>query len=146
MSLCIIFLSWMYSSPATTHAIKNPTQWMSNEKIDTCLVFCEAPVLADVVTKVTSIQEVHDKVEIFSVLKGIVHVHDKWIVNLSENLALVHDRFNASLCNNSGFTHFFHGVLLLRFLPFYLPDLAKATLANAVEVSKISLGQSYGQS
>ena len=95
------------------------------------------------VTKVATIQEVHDQVEVLPILKGVVHVHDERVVDLSEDLALVHHRFYASLRNNSSFTHLFHGVLLLRLLPLHLPDLAEATLSNAVEVSKIGLGQRY---
>ena len=51
-------------------------------------------MLADVIPEVSAVEEVHNKIEVLSILEGIVHVDYEWVVKLRENLALVHDRFD----------------------------------------------------
>jgi len=58
-------------------------------------------VLADVIAKIATREQVHDKVQIFSVLESVVHVHYKWIVQLCEDLSLIHHRFYAALRNDT---------------------------------------------
>lgn len=40
----------------------------------------ELSVPADVVPKVTAAEEVHDQVEVFPVLEGIIHINQEWTV------------------------------------------------------------------
>jgi hypothetical protein len=129
----------MYSRPATRQAIKNPTN--VNRNNSTRLLFGEASVSADVVPQISSIEQVHHQVQILSILEGIVHVHDEGVVQLRQNLPFIHDRLYTSLRYNSGFGHLLHGVLLLGLLAFNLPNLAEATLADAVQVCEVALGE-----
>jgi hypothetical protein len=100
-------------------------------------------VLADVIAKVTTREQVHDKVQIFSVLESVVHVHYKRIVQLCEDLSLIHHRFYAALSDDTCLRHFLHSVGLLGLLAFYFPYLAEAALTDAVQIVEVSLSESY---
>ena len=91
---------------------------------------------ADMVPEVTTVQKIHDEVQVLTVLKCIVHVDEERIMKLRKDLPLVHDRFHASFCENSGFAHFLHGEILLALLLVYLPDFAESTLTNAKMIVK----------
>jgi hypothetical protein len=67
----------------------------------TSLLFCESPVSANVVPQITPVQKVHDQVQVLSILEGIVHVDNERIVKLRQDLALIHDRLDATLRYNS---------------------------------------------
>lgn len=62
---------------------------------------------------------------------------------MGEDLSLIHHRLDASFSYNSSFTHFLHRISLFRLFPVDLPDLAEASLTDAVEIVKVSLSQSY---
>jgi hypothetical protein len=102
-------------------------------------------MLADVIPEVPTVEEVHHEVEVLSVLERIVHVDYERVVQLSENLALVHDRLDRPLCNDSRFRHFLHSVRLLRLLTLHLPNLAEAALPYAVEVVEVRLSESLSE-
>lgn len=105
----------------------------------------ELSVPANVVPEVASRQQVHDQVEILSVLEGIVHVDEEWMVfQLGENPALTHDGLDASLGQNSRLAHLFHRehVRVLRPLVLHLPDFAEAALAYALLVLEEVLADS----
>lgn len=57
----------------------------------TGLFLCEASMLADVIPEVAAVEEVHHEIEVLSILEGIVHVDYEGVVELCEDLALVHD-------------------------------------------------------
>jgi len=102
-------------------------------------------MLANVITEIASRQHVHHKVQVVSILKCVVHVHDEWVVKLGEDLSLVHHRFDAPLRDDACLGHFLHRVCLLGLLSLDLPDLPEATLPDTVLVIEICFGQRYMQ-
>jgi|LauGreDrversion4_2_1035121.scaffolds.fasta_scaffold324066_2 hypothetical protein len=48
----------------------------------------ELVVSSEVPEQLSSVEEVHDEVQLFFSLKGIVQVYDEWILNLFENVSL----------------------------------------------------------
>ena len=98
-------------------------------------------MLADVITEVTPREHVHHQIQVVSILEGVVHVDDEWVVELCEDLPLVHHRFNAPLCDDAGLGHFLHRICLLGLLTLDLPDLPEAALPDAVLVVEIGFGQ-----
>jgi len=93
-------------------------------------------VLADVVAEIASIQQVHHEIKIFPVLEGVVHVDQEHILDLSQDLPLVHNRFHRPLRYNPSFAHLLHRILLLVLLPLHTPHSPKASLSNTEVVSK----------
>lgn len=57
----------------------------------TCLFFRKTSVFANMVAKISSREQIHNQVQILSILKSIVHVDNKWIVELSQDLPFIHD-------------------------------------------------------
>jgi hypothetical protein len=51
----------------------------------TCLLFCEFSMFANMVPEIAPIEQVHDQVEVFPVLKRIVHVNNKGILQLRQD-------------------------------------------------------------
>ncbi len=100
--------------------------------INTGLFFGKTAMFANVVPEVTSWQEVHHQVQIFTILESIVHVDDEWIVELSQDLSLIHHWFDASFRYDTSLRHLFHGIWLLSLLPFDLPYFSESSLADAV--------------
>ena len=92
---------------------------------------------ADVVTQVATREVVHDEVKIFSILEGVVHVDDERILQLGQDLALVDDRLDTALGDDSCLAHLLHGKVLLGLFALYTPHLAKAALADAEVVHKV---------
>ena len=105
----------------------------------TGLFLAEPSVPANVVTEVSAREQVHHQIQILAILEGVVHVDDEGILEHGENLAFVHDRFDAALGDDSCLGHLFHSVAHFNFFAVYLPHLAKASLANAVVVAKVVL-------
>ena len=76
----MMFFSWQYSRPATRQATKNPKNQTSmgwvlvkyNELTGGLLI--EFPVVAQMVPQVAAVQQIHDQVQVFSILEGVVHV------------------------------------------------------------------------
>jgi len=105
----------------------------------------ELSVPTNVVTEVASGEQVHDQVEIFPVLEGVVHVHEKWVMlQLREDSALTHDRLDAPLRQDPRFTHLLHceHVRVLGPLVLDLPNFTKAALAYALLVLEEVLADS----
>ena len=96
-------------------------------------------MLANVITEIASRQHVHHKVQVVSILKCVVHVHDEWVVKLGEDLSLVHHRFDAPLRDDACLGHFLHRVCLLGLLSLDLPDLPKAALPDRIVILEIRL-------
>lgn len=74
-------------------------------------------------------------------MERVVHVDDEWVVELCEDLPLVHHRFDAPLRNYACLGHFLHRICLLRLLTLDLPDLPEAALPDTVLVVEIGFGQ-----
>ena len=69
--------------------------------------FIESTVLADMISHITTFQQVHYQVQALSILESVLHVDnvdEKRVVELSEDLPLIHYRLNTSLGKNSRFT------------------------------------------
>ena len=98
-------------------------------------------MLADVITEVTPREHVHHQIQVVSILEGVVHVDDEWVVELCEDLPLVHHRFDAPFRDDAGLGHFLHRICLLGLLTLDLPDLSEAALPDAVLVVEIGFGQ-----
>jgi len=96
-------------------------------------------MLADMVSQVTATQQIHDHIEAFPVLEGIVHIDKEHVVELGKDLTLVHDALDRALSDHPSLAHLLHCEFLLRLLPVHLPNLAKATLADAMHETEAVL-------
>jgi hypothetical protein len=67
----------------------------------TRLFLGETAMLANMVAQIPTREHVHHEIEILPILEGIVHIDDERVVELGENLPLVHDRLNTALCDNA---------------------------------------------
>ena len=118
--------------------------WVSEREwgweVRTGLFFGEAFALGEVVAEVSAGEEVHDKVEVLLVLEGEAHVDEVGVFELGEELAFVHDGVDGALGDDAGLAHFLHGVELLGFLLFDLPDLAEAAAPDDVVEEEVVLG------
>lgn len=119
---------------------------MSTRLLLTCCRLVEFSVPTNMVTEVTSGEQVHHQVQIFPILEGIVHIDEKWMMlQLCENSALTHDGLDAPLGQNSRLAHLLHRehVGVLGALVLHLPYFAEATLAYALLVLEQVLADSY---
>ena len=53
------------------------------------------------VSQIPAGQQIHDQVEGFAVLEGEDHVDEEWVLELGQQLSLIHHRFYAVFCNDS---------------------------------------------
>jgi N-methylhydantoinase B/oxoprolinase/acetone carboxylase alpha subunit len=68
------------------HILKTNENATDEELYD---VLWESAIFADLVAKVSATHEVHDEVKVLTVLKGIDHVHEKWMAQLGEEFTLI---------------------------------------------------------
>ncbi len=94
------------------------------------------------VTEISTCQQVHDQVQVLAILERVVHIDDERVLELRQDLSLVHHRLNAALVKDAGFGHLFHGIYSLYFLAFNLPYLSESAFADAEVVHKRVLGES----
>jgi hypothetical protein len=97
------------------------------------------------VPQVPTREVVHDQIDIFTVLKSIVHVDYEWILKLSQYLSLIHDRLETPLGEDPGLGHFLHSILLFALFALYLPHFPEASLPDTVLIVKGTLRQGYTQ-
>lgn len=71
----------------------------------------ESFLLGQVEAEVAAKQQVHDQIEVFGILKGVVGVDYELGVDHAEELEFVHDRRDAFLVHDSGLEHLLHGEL-----------------------------------
>ena len=95
------------------------------------------------ISQISTIQEVHDKIKIFPILEGIVHIDEKWIIKLGKNWSFVHYTFHASFCQYPSFAHFFHGVFLLKLFSIDFPYFTETTFSNTNTVLKTRFAYGY---
>jgi hypothetical protein len=98
----------------------------------TSLLLGEASVFAYMIAKITTREQVHDQIQIFTVLECIIHIDNEGIMQLCKNLSLIHHRLNAALSNDTSFRHFLHRIRLLSLFSLNLPYLTESSLSNAV--------------
>ena len=56
--------------------------------IEACSTLAELLILAQVVEKLATVEEVHDEVELAACLEGVVKLHDKWTIDFLQNVSL----------------------------------------------------------
>ena len=71
--------------------------------IFTGLDLLESPVLSDVESEVSSGEQVHDEVEVISILKGEVHIYEEGVLKLAEEMSFTHNGIHASFGDDPGF-------------------------------------------
>ena len=59
-----------------------------NEKFG--LLLSELPLLADVISEITSRHVINDEVQVVSILERVVHIDEEWVAELAQELFLVH--------------------------------------------------------
>ena len=148
MSLWIICFSWQYSNPATRQATKNSISIKKSDKNKnrlklTSCGFVKLPVTTNMIPQISTIQEVHNKIKIFSILEGIVHIDQEWTVKLSENWSFVHYTFYASFCQYPSFAHFFHCIFHLEFFTIDLPNFTETTFSNTKTILETWFAYGY---
>ena len=75
-------------------------------------------------------------------MKGIVHIHNKGVLELGQDLSLIDNGLNTALGYNASLAHLFHREILLGLLSLHAPHLAETTLSDAKVVHKIGLRDS----
>ncbi len=86
------------------------------------LVLVEASHLAGVEAEVSSREVVHDEVEVLLVLEGTLHVHDKVVLDLRQQVPFVHHRVHTLLHDHLRFQHLFHREHFLGLPVSHFPD------------------------
>lgn len=105
------------------------------------LSFSEDGHLGEMVPQVSALHDVHEDVEVVLVLEGVHHVDNKLMPQRGEELALVEDRIDAALCDDSKIPyllhrlrHLLHRVDLARRQVLHLPHLPEPALPHHVHV------------
>ena len=102
----------------------------------TALLFGEFAEAADVEAQVAAGEQVHDEVEVVSVLEGELHVDDEVVVVACEQSAFVENRVDRSLRDNPAnrcllsLRHLFECVVLLVVQEGHDPHLGQAALPS----------------
>lgn len=89
--------------------------------------------MVDIISEVTTVEVVHQQIQIISILKGALHVYNEIAVTLQhlrQNLTFVDDRLNAFLGYHSGFVNDFEGINFFSLFISDFPDTPKAAFAN----------------
>lgn len=102
---------------------------------EACGLFSELVILAQMESQVPARLVVHHQVEVLVVLKGVVHVHNVNVLQLSNDLTFVDHRLHGALRNNASLRHFLHCVDAI--VEMHLPHFAEAPLPNADLVLEI---------
>jgi hypothetical protein len=82
------------------------------------------------VTEISSTEQIHDEIQVLSVLESIVHIHQERTVKLCKDRTFVQDRFHRSFSEYASFTHFLHCECPLKLLIIHLPHLSKASFSH----------------
>ena len=53
------------------------------------LFLCKPFSLIYMISKVTPCQQIHTQIEIITILKGVVHVDNKWVFQFSQDLSFI---------------------------------------------------------
>ena len=112
-------------------------QHASDEKLG--LHFAKVPILANVVPKVASRHVVDDEVQVVSVFERVVHVDEERVLQLAEELLLIHDGVDAALGDYSRFRHLLHRKQLLLFSEDDFPNFAETASSNDMLIIKVVL-------
>lgn len=96
------------------------------------MLLSESLVLGQVVPQVTTCHQIDDQVQVLPVVKSIVHVHEKGVVKLAQELFFIDNRVHTPLGNDPSLQHLLHCEELMCFLLLYFPNLAEASSAYHV--------------
>ena len=66
------------------------------------MLFIKVAVFDEMKPKISSTDEIHDQIQVFSILEGIESVDKKLILEAFQKIELIHDRFDALFEQNSG--------------------------------------------
>jgi hypothetical protein len=102
------------------------------------LLLGELLLLINVVSEIPSRHVVQAHIEVFSVLKGIIHVDEERVFQLRKNYSLVYNGVYTSLSKNSSLSHFFHCKQLVVLLEYDLPYFAESALPYTVHEVVVS--------
>ena len=103
------------------------------------LLLSELLLLINMVSEIPSRHVVQTYIEVFSVLKGIIHVDEEGMFQLRQNYSLVNNGVYTSLSKNSSLCHFLHCKQLVVLLEYDLPYFAESALSDAVHEVVVSL-------
>ena len=107
----------------------------------------EPSVSGDMVSKITAKEEIHDEIQIFSILECVVSIDDEVRFDHLEYLELIHDTLDALLVHDPGLEHLLHGklltLLILQSVWADSPDFAEATPTDGIFVFKHALVDGY---
>ncbi len=95
-----------------------------------------------VVPQVPACQQVHQQVQVLTVLEGLVQVDQKGVVQLSQDLLLVHDRLDTFLGQHLGLRHHFQCVVRSALLLDHPPHPAETPVSDRSHLPV--LGRSRG--
>lgn len=87
------------------------------------LLFRKLMLLAYVVSQISSRHQIHDEVQVFPILECLPHVDYKWILDLSEKLSLVGDRFHTLFSHDPRILFKFYTALDISFMAKKCPVL-----------------------
>ena len=62
------------------HQTRNEESYNNGQVGITCLLLWEPSMSTNVVSEVASIQNIHDQINVFSVLESVVHIDDKRVL------------------------------------------------------------------
>lgn len=134
MSLCRTPLVCMYSRPATTQAIRNLASFSVK-------LFTSPHVIAEV----TSFNQIGDNIQVTFVLERIMHVYDKRMLKLCQQLTFIKYWWNWVLFDNLGLAHFFECEHFLGSFPLYFPHFSESSFTYHVfEFEIANADVSYG--
>ena len=110
-------------------------QHASDEKFG--LHFTKVPIFSNVIPEVAPRHEVYDEIQIVPVFKRVVHIDEEWVMQLAEELLLVHDGVHAALGDYSGLRHLLHRKKLLLFSEDDFPNFAETASSNDMLVVEV---------
>lgn len=94
------------------------------------LLFIKLCPLFQIVPHIASIDQVGDYIHPFSILKSIIHVNHKRMLNLRKYVSFIHNRLNTFLLNDLNLLHLFQRIHLPIWLCHNLIHLSKASPSN----------------
>lgn len=97
----------------------------------------ESLVLVHVIAQIATTLHLHDEVQVVHVLKGLHHIHNERVLQLSQNFSFIDHRADAPFRKHTRLVHFFHCEYFVVLLPLDEPDLAEAALANLAHELKV---------
>ena len=103
------------------------------------LLFVKLLMFRQMISEVTTLHQINDKIQVFSIFKGVVHIDELWVIELTQKLLFVHYRVHTSFGNDSRLHHFLHSEQLCGLFLFYFPYFTEPTSSDYVLKHEIGL-------